>query len=131
MNQSSWISLLLTHSYSKYHEYLWVSKKRFIADLCFPQHKHCILCAVILYNERRDLQFKVDSEQQIFKQLFIWILFTFRVFARNLLRGSRWRNIFFFIFHFIWDGWAEYKSHSLDECYMTKHEMFWTVLQHT
>ena len=33
MNQSSWISILLSHLYSKLHEYLWVAKKRFIADL--------------------------------------------------------------------------------------------------
>ena len=33
MNQSSWISILLSHSYSQLHEYIWVAKKRFIADL--------------------------------------------------------------------------------------------------
>ena len=39
----------------------------------------------------RNLQFKVDSERQIF---FMAILFTRRVFARNLLGGNRRRNIF-------------------------------------
>ena len=33
MNQNSWISILLTHSCWKLHEYLWEAKKRFIADL--------------------------------------------------------------------------------------------------
>ena len=33
MSETSWISILLTQSYSKFHEYLWVEKKRFIADL--------------------------------------------------------------------------------------------------
>ena len=42
-NQSTriWISILLTHLYIKFHEYLWVAKKRFIADLLFkPKIKH-------------------------------------------------------------------------------------------
>ena len=49
----------------------------------------------------RDLQFKVDSERQIFfEQLFMAILFLFtlRVFARNLLRGNRRRNTFRILF---------------------------------
>ena len=28
MNQSNWIAILLTHSYAKLHEYLWVPKKK-------------------------------------------------------------------------------------------------------
>ena len=36
---------------------------------------------------------KVDSERQIFMQLFMIVLFTRKVFARNLLRGSRRRYI--------------------------------------
>ena len=45
-------------------------------------------------NMRRNLQFKVDSELQILEQLFMTILFIVRVFARNLLIGSRRRNTF-------------------------------------
>ena len=41
MNQSSWISTLLTHSYSKFHEHLWVVKKRFIDDLRLTGH--CVM----------------------------------------------------------------------------------------
>ena len=46
----------------------------------------------------RDLEFKVDSEQQIFL-----ILLTLRAFARNLLRGNRRRNTFVFCFD-VWPG---------------------------
>ena len=52
---------------------------------------------IYIYNyihKWRDLQFKVDSERQIFWEPFITILFTLRVFHRNLLRGNRRRNIF-------------------------------------
>ena len=45
-------------------------------------------------HEWHDLQFEVDSEQQIFEKLFMGILFILRVLARNLLRGIRRRNIF-------------------------------------
>ena len=43
----------------------------------------------------RDIQFKVDSERhflRVFEKLFMAILFILRVFARNLLKGSRRRN---------------------------------------
>ena len=43
-------------------------------------------------SEWRDLQFNIDSERQV--------LFTLRVFTRNLLRGNLRKNIFFFIFLF-------------------------------
>ena len=33
MSQSNWISILLTYSYSKFHDYLWITKQRFIVDL--------------------------------------------------------------------------------------------------
>ena len=47
----------------------------------------------------RDLQFKVDSEPQIFfEKLVMAILFTLRVFAKNLLRGNRRRNTFRILF---------------------------------
>ena len=59
-----------------------------------------MLCALIFIREWRDLQFKVDSERQIFGKLFIAILFILIVFVRNLLKGNRLRNIFVFIFRF-------------------------------
>ena len=45
----------------------------------------------------RDLQFKVNSERQIFEKLFLTILFALRVFTRNLLKGNHRRNTFFHI----------------------------------
>ena len=52
-----------------------------------------------------DLQFKVESERQIFfEKLFHGsFLFTLRVFARNLLRGNCRRNAF----HICFDAWRE------------------------
>ena len=46
-----------------------------------------MLCALIFIHEWWDLQFNVDSKRRQF-------YFTLWVFARNLLRGNRWRNIF-------------------------------------
>ena len=57
----------------------------------------------MLYFKRewRDLQFNVDSERQIFEKPFYGnFILTLRVFARNLLRGNRRRNIFCFISRF-------------------------------
>ena len=51
-----------------------------------------VMCVNFIY-EWRDLQFKVDSERQIFEKLFKEISFALKVFGRNLLRGSRRRNI--------------------------------------
>ena len=45
-----------------------------------------------------DPQFKLDSERQIFEKLFMAILFTLTVFAKNLFRESRRKNIFIFAF---------------------------------
>ena len=55
-----------------------------------------LLVCVNFIHEWRHLQFKIDSERQIFEKLVMAILFTLRVFARNLLRRSRRRNIFIF-----------------------------------
>ena len=52
-----------------------------------------VLCVNFIY-EWRDLQFNVDPELSIFAKLFMAILFALRVLSRNLLRGSRQRNIF-------------------------------------
>ena len=57
-----------------------------------------MLCALILYMSVQHLQFKVDSERQIFEKFFMAILFSLRVFARNLLRLSCRRIIFIFSF---------------------------------
>ena len=57
-------------------------------------HTTYVVC-VILYISGENYSFKVDSEQQIYWETFSWPGdFTFRVFARNLLRGNRRRYTF-------------------------------------
>ena len=63
----------------------------------FSQYTYVVDVNVI--HEWRDLQFKDDSERQIFEKLSLAILFTLRAFARNLLRESHRRYICF-IFRF-------------------------------
>ena len=61
-----------------------------IIDLVF--HTTYVVCVNFIH-KWRDLQFKVDSERQIYLRNFSWqFLLTLRVFARNLLRGNRRRN---------------------------------------
>ena len=56
-------------------------------------HITCVVCVNFIH-KCRDLQFEVDSERQIFWELFMAILFTLRIFARNPLRVNRRRNAF-------------------------------------
>ena len=73
----------------------------FIYVIGHYNHSIKITTYVVCFNfihEWRDLQYKVDFERQIFEKLYMAILFTLRAFARNLLRGSRGRNIFIFSF---------------------------------
>ena len=57
-------------------------------------HTTYVVCVNFIH-KWRDLQFKVDSERQrFFEKLFMAILFTLRVFARNLLRENHLRNTF-------------------------------------
>ena len=53
-----------------------------------------MLYALIFIHEKRDLQFKVDSELQIFEKFVMAVWFTFRAFARNLMKENRRINIF-------------------------------------
>ena len=66
-------------------------------------HTTYVVCVNFIH-KWRDLQFKVDSERQIYWELFMAILFTLRVFARNLLRGNRRRNTFRISFFDDWPG---------------------------
>ena len=52
-------------------------------------HTTYVVCVDFIH-KWRDLQFKVGSERQIFCQFYLFL----RVFARNVLRGNRWRNTF-------------------------------------
>ena len=53
-----------------------------------------ILCVLIFIHKRRDIQFKVVSERQIFEKLFMAVFFTSSISAENLLRGSCHRFIY-------------------------------------
>ena len=52
-----------------------------------------MLCALILYISGGTYSLKSTPNDR-FEKFFMAILFTLRVFARNLLRGNRRRNIF-------------------------------------
>ena len=57
-----------------------------------------MLCVLILYISGGTYCLKSTLNDRFFKKLFIAILFTLRVFARNLLRGNRRRNTFDILF---------------------------------
>ena len=61
----------------------------------YVSHTTYIVC-VNFKHKWWDLQFKVDSEQQIFWETVMEILFTLRIFARNMLRKNRQRNFFLY-----------------------------------
>ena len=62
-----------------------------------------MLCAL---HEWQDLQFKVDSERQIFEKLFMAILFLLSEFLPEICREEATEKMFFFfIFRFdVWPG---------------------------
>ena len=64
--------------------YNWPSQP-FSQDYGLASHDTHVVCVNFIH-EQRNLQLKVDSEGQIFEKLFMAILFTLRVFARNLLK---------------------------------------------
>ena len=53
-----------------------------------------MLCVLIVNISGGIYSLKSTPNDKFFEKLFIAILFTLRVFARNLLRGNRWRNTF-------------------------------------
>ena len=69
----------------------------FSQDYGLASHTTHVVCVNFIC-EWRDLQFNVYAERQIFEKLFHGMLFTLKVFARNLLRGSRRSNIFYISF---------------------------------
>ena len=82
--------------------YLLVSSESSTADsLTVASHTTYVVC-VNFRHEWQDIQFKVDFERQIFGRFFMAILFTLRVFARNLLKESR-RSYILSYFHFMSD----------------------------
>ena len=59
------------------------SLQSFSQDYDLDSHSTYAVCVHFIHL-RRDLQFNVDSEPQIFEKLFMALSFTLRVFARNL-----------------------------------------------
>ena len=66
MNRSIWISVLLTYSYWKFYEYLWVAKKRSIADLRYT----CLLYMLTIISAILDCQF-VFSRVLMYSWIFL------------------------------------------------------------
>ena len=79
------------------HTYIrnW-SLQPFSQDSDLASHTIYVVCVNFIH-EWRDLQLKVDPELQIFEKLFMAILFTLRVFARNMPRSRLRRNIYIFL----------------------------------
>ena len=111
-----------THQFgfrTKYSRLLWAIRKSYIhnwplkpsvritASLLTP----LMLWVLILYVSIRTYSFKSTPNNRFFRNLFMIILFTLRVFARNLLRGSRRRNIFFL--YFIFDARPRIRTRAL------------------
>ena len=59
----------------------------------WPSFSHHLCCVLILYISGGTYSLKSTSNDR-FEKLFMAILFTLKVFARNLLRGNRRRNTF-------------------------------------
>ena len=58
------------------------------------QHLYCVM--LILYMSNRTYNLKATSYDRFFEKLLMTILFTFKVFARNLLTGSSQRKFFLY-----------------------------------
>ena len=72
----------------------------YIIDLV--PHSTYVVCGNFIHNWR-DLQFKVDSERQIFfEKLFKAILFTPRVFSRNLSERKSPKKYFLYFLCLAW-----------------------------
>ena len=87
----------------------------FDAEICWSQQRGCpciyyihiyihncslhiltplMLCVLILYISGRTYSLKSTPNDRFFEKLFTAILFTLRIFARNLMIGNRRRNTF-------------------------------------
>ena len=84
------------YTYGLYITYIigqYNSSARITIQLLMP----LMLCELIFIHEQWELQCNADSELQMFEKPFITILFALTIFARNLLRVSRRRNIFSYL----------------------------------
>ena len=70
-----------------------------------------MLCVLILYISGGTYSLKSTPNDRFFVKLFMAILFTLRVLARNLLRGNRRRNTFRISFWCLaWDSNPDFSS---------------------
>ena len=90
-----------------------------------------MLCVLNLYISGGTYSLKSTSNDRFFEKLFMAILFTLRVFARNLLRGNRRRNTLSISFWCLaWDSNPSFSSnkptHYLldhgDHCCLIRHK---------
>ena len=65
-------------------------------------HTTYVVCVIFLYISGGTYSLKSIPNDRFFEKLFMAILFTHRVFARNLLRGNRRKNTFSY---FCFDDW--------------------------
>ena len=74
---------------------------QFLSQCCdLAIHSTFVVCFNFI-DKCRNLEFKMYSERHIFEKLVIGILFTLKILARNLIRGSHRINICFYI-SFCW-----------------------------
>ena len=85
-NTLIFLSCSLCAGVYQYYKYIhnW-SLQPFSQDCGLASHATYVVCFNFIH-EWQDLQFNVDSERQIFNKLFMAILFTIKVFARNVLK---------------------------------------------
>ena len=85
------------------HTYIISKYNPSVRIIDLVSHPTFVACVNFLHKWLH-LQFKVDSERQIFEKIFMAILFTLGIFPRNILRWNRRRNVFCNLFWYpAWD----------------------------
>ena len=79
-----------------------------------------MLCALILYVSGGTHSLKSIRTTKFLRNFFMVGLYTLRVFARNLLRGSHRRNIFSY---FIFDDWLGIRT----QAFASNKPTYWTT----
>ena len=69
-----------------------------------------MLCVLIIIHKWRHLQFKVDSERQIFREIFSWQFFFFYLFRNLLSEISEIADEILFVLIFCFDVWPVARS---------------------
>ena len=80
-------------------------------------HTTYVVCVNFIHKWHVTCSLKSTPNDRFFAKLFMAILFTLRVFARNLLRGKRWRNTFRISFWCLaWDSNPGFLSNKPPHC---------------